>query len=281
MKSFNEFYTEINEALITVGKQAYPRFGHVVIMAGGAGSGKGFVQQNLLGVEGNTFDVDHIKTLAMKAPKMRTKVKDEFGTDIGTLNLKEPEDVFKLHAIIGDALSIDDKKLKALYTSVFSAAQDRKPNLIFDVTLKDMRKLEKITYAVIELGYPKENIHIVWVVNDIEIAKSQNEKRSRMVPVEILVNTHKGVSSTMQDIIGLGRKIKKYLDGDIVFAFNKVGVDASLRTSSKGGKFIEKANYFYVKRSGKPPMSLAQVKAELGGKIASYVPKSVDWSLDI
>ena len=60
MKRFTHFlqeeYEELVEKLITFGNRAYPKFGTVVIMAGGAGSGKGFVKERLLGVEGFTFD---------------------------------------------------------------------------------------------------------------------------------------------------------------------------------------------------------------------------------
>ena len=42
MKSFRELV--MNEKLITFGGKAYPKFGQVVILAGGAGSGKGFVK---------------------------------------------------------------------------------------------------------------------------------------------------------------------------------------------------------------------------------------------
>lgn len=37
MKTVSQF---ISEALITFGKSAYPKFGNIVILAGGAGSGK-------------------------------------------------------------------------------------------------------------------------------------------------------------------------------------------------------------------------------------------------
>ena len=35
-------HKSLQEKLITFGKKAYPKFGNVVILAGGAGSGKGF-----------------------------------------------------------------------------------------------------------------------------------------------------------------------------------------------------------------------------------------------
>lgn len=280
--SFREFYDlqYLEEKLITFGGQAYPKFNTIVIMAGGAGSGKGFVKNNLLGVEGFTFDVDELKTLASKTPAIRKRVKDELGVDLEDLanNLKNPENVSKLHEIIGEVLGLDNKKLQTLYKSILSANQERKPNIIFDVTLKDFRKLQQITNQASQLGYDKKDIHIVWVVNDIEVAKDQNLKRSRTVPVEILVNTHRGVSNTMRDIIDMGADVKKYMDGDIVFAFNKVKVDSELAKSGRGGQYIKDANYFYIKRAGKQTMSPDAVTKQLGAKIQSYVPKNVEWT---
>ena len=274
-----EQFDELMEALITFGGKAYPKFGNVVIMAGGAGSGKGFVKDKLVGIEGFTFDVDALKTLAAATPAIQKRVKKELGFDLENLaaNLKDPENVGKLHMIIGDYLKLDNKRLKTLYTSILSADPERKPNIIFDVTLKDLQKLEKLTRQVSSIGYAKENIHIVWVVNDIEVAKKQNAERERMVPVEILVNTHRGASQTMGDIINMGSGLSKYMDGDIVFAFNKVGVDSDLRKTGKGGSYIKDSNYFYVKKSGKPVQSLANMSREIRAKISSYVPKGVSW----
>ena len=287
-------YDSIMEALITFGGQAYPKFGNVVIMAGGAGSGKGFVKSNLVGLEGKVFDVDALKTMASKTPAIAKKVKEELNVDLYDIALKKgalknPDNVAKLHEIIGEYLGLDAKQLKAFYISIMSAAPDRKPNIIFDVTLKDLRKLEKITRQTKTLGYDVKNIHIVWVVNDIEVAKAQNATRDRVVPAEILVNTHRGASQTMLDIINMGKSLKKYMDGDIVFAFNKFKVDASLAKSdksgkkigmagdTKGGQYIEKANYFYVKRAGKPVTPQDKIEKELRSKIAQYVPKNVSW----
>ena len=268
------------EKLITFGGKAYPRFGNIVFMAGGAGSGKGFVLSNLVGIEGKTLDVDELKTLASRAPRIRARVKKELGVDLADLasNLKNPENVGKLHGIMGDYLQLDDRKQKVLFTSVLSQPADKKPNIIFDTTLKDLQKLEKLTRQAADLGYDKKNIHIVWVVNDIEVAKAQNLKRSRTVPTEILVNTHRGAANTLADVINMGAGLKKYMDGDIVFAFNKVGVDANLVKGQKGGSYVKDANYFYVKRQGKAPTSVDKLDRDIRAKIASYVPKNVDWN---
>lgn len=269
---------QLEEALITFGGTAYPKFNNVIIMAGGAGSGKGFIKSNLIGAEGRVFDVDALKGLAMKAPELNKKVKAEFGVEMSKLNLTKSDDVAKLHDIVS-TMGIDDGDKNSVFNSVLAANPERRPNLIFDVTLKDLRKLEKISTSVERLGYDKKNIHIVWVVNDVEVAKKQNTNpdRGRVVPVEILVNTHRGVSATMQDIIKMGSKLKKYMDGDIVLAFNKIGVDADFKTSGRGGSYIEKANYVYIKKAGKQVTSLKDIDKNIKAKIKSYVPKNVEW----
>jgi len=287
MKSF-KFFTEeaiaeqaemLMEKLITFGGKAYPKFGNVLIMAGGAGSGKGFIQQNLIGLEGKSFDPDELKKLAGKSPLINKRVKDEFGVDLKDLGskLKVPENVSKLHEIIGDALNLPNRKQAAFFASVMSADSERKPNIIFDTTLKDATKLQKLSRQVMELGYEKKNIHIVWVVNDIEMAKKQNLTRPRVVPAEILVNTHRGASNTMGDILKMGETLRKYMDGDIVFAFNKMNVDTELVKSDHGGQYMKDADYVYVKRAGKSLPPLNTLNKQMLAKVKSYVPKNIDW----
>ncbi|UQJ94981.1 hypothetical protein IANJMKHF_00075 [Klebsiella phage CPRSA] len=116
-----------------------------------------------------------------------------------------------------------------------AAPEDRKPNLIFDVTLKGMSKLASIARDVETLGYKKENVHIVWVMNDVHIAMQQNQKRDRVVPKEILMDTHEGAALTMAKILNMGDSLKQYMDGDIWISFNKVGVDSESRNQVTKG----------------------------------------------
>ena len=273
---------QLDEKLITFANKAYPKEGHALILAGGAGSGKGFVLNNLVGLEGKVFDVDALKSLVLKAPKLKQKIKDEMGVDLSKVDLKNPKDVGKLHQIVGDILRFPNKAQQAFFTQIITKPALDKPNIIFDVTLKDLRKLDNITRLVQQAGYDKKKIHIVWVVNDIEVAKVQNldPKRGRVVPVEILVNTHRGASQTMLDIVKMGKGLKKYMDGDIVFAFNKINVDSELKVSKKGGAYIKEAEYFYVKRSGQPPISFSDMGDRVLKKIAAYVPNANTWTLD-
>lgn len=305
MKSFNEFNEYLLEKLITFGGKAYPKFGNVVILAGGGGSGKGFIQSQLMGIQGKTFDVDALKSLAVKSNKIAQRVKKELGVDLSQFKvkgaLKNPETVSLLHGIIGDELKLPDKEKQAFFSSIMTADPERKPNVIFDVTLKSLQKFDNLISNVTRLGYDKKNIHLVWIINDIEIALKQNAERDRFVKPEILINTHVGAQQTVADVIKLGNKLKSYMDGDIVFAFNKVGVDTTyikspkqsadfnfLTTKNKkgetvkvdvsgGGGYLKDANFFYIKKAGKPITPFDKIDKDIRAKIKDYVPKGVEW----
>lgn len=272
MIKFKEY---LSEALIMFGGQKQTRFNQVVILAGGAGSGKGFVKENLLGLEGWSFDVDRLKELAIMSHKFAAAIKEKTGYDIKKFNLKKPEDVGKLHDILGTLYKIDKRYQRSEFRSILTADPRRKPNLIFDVTLKDISKLDGITRNVLKLGYDKKDIHIVWVVNDITIAQKQNRERDRVVPSDILLMTHEGAAFTMNKILGMGDRLNSYMDGMIWIAFNKVGVDSEYMSSKNGGHYIKTANYVKVKERGKKSLKLEELSSRIYDKVMAYIPKDV------
>ena len=177
----------------------------------------------------------------------------------------------------------------------------RKPNVIFDITLRDKGILDLI-YDYALLGqYNPENIHLVWVLNDVEVAKVQNNQRDRRVQEEILVSTHRGVSLTMKEIIkdfentktSKGTKISDIIKGDIWIVPNRT--DDSIIDNNVFIAF----NSFKLKESGKSIKTIKEVQDErviimnrddfketlrtkflgsdLQKKIDDYVPKDAQW----
>jgi hypothetical protein len=240
-------------------------------------SGKGFTLSNLIGLDSMTFDVDHLKSLSLKSLEVQKAAKDKFGVDISKFQLKNPDDVAALHDILSDKLGIIDKHQATRFKSIMLAAPDRKPNLIFDVTLKDLWKLDKISKQVQQLGYSVDNIHIVWVVNDFRVALQQNRERDRMVPEDILLDTHVGAGMTMKSLIDGTYDLKKYANGDFYISFNKRGVDSSLVSSGRGGSYVKDSNYLKIKSKGKPITPLKDLSKEVVKKIAAYVPSLANW----
>ena len=293
MKSFNEY---LNERLITLGGKR-PKFNQIVIMAGGAGSGKGFVQKKLLGIEGKSLDVDAIKELLTGtsnkpehfAKKYAQRIKDEFNIDVTKLDLRNEMDVSTLH-IIEKHFKVADKRTKSIFKSAISSP-DRKPNIIFDVTMKEIEKLQKISDQVIELGYKKEDIHIIWVVNELQTAIDQNSERSRRVKSDILMKTHTGVSATISNIVKSGT-IQQYADGDFWFVFNKKGIDSFMVKSEYGGSYVKDAIYVKLKEKNKQMISfddLAKLTVkkmfkgeiqdiDIMDRVKNYVPDASKWT---
>jgi len=290
LSSKEEYMPSLDEALITFGGKAYPKFGQVVILAGGAASGKGFVRSKLLGIEGIVLDVDRLKELVMLSTKFSSKIEKLYGIEVSKLNLKNKDDVSKLHDVVSK-LHIPDKRIKSIFTSLVTADHTRLPNLIFDVTMKDMTKFHNIIRQVQDMGYWKKNISLVWVLNTIDVAISQNSTRSRTVAEEILMATHDGASYTMSKIIKMGDNLSNYLDGDIYVAFNNSSVDTVVdkpKRPSEDGKVIKsktskplvvkEANYVQLKRKEEPIMKFEDISKDVITKIKRYVPNSEVWN---
>ena len=247
----------------------------------------------MVGIEGKVFDVDALKKLAQKSELANIKF-----PELKILDLKKSEDVGKLHAMVKE-LGYEDARMEALAKSIMSQPEDRKPNLIFDVTLKDVNKLNEILRYVIPIGYDKKNIHLVWVINEMNIAMEQNQKRSRVVPEKILIATHQGAAKTVSKLVK-SKNIDKYIDGDVYFVFNRARIDSVLvsgdskEVKSKFGgttkaykekgnmitlkpSYIEKGSvlYLHVKQAGKPTKSLNDIFVDFGYALRKLKPNDV------
>jgi putative uncharacterized protein 200 len=245
-------------------------------------SGKGFVLKNLLDIQGKVFDVDRLKELALTNDYIQSVVKKEQGIDISKLDLKNPKDVSTLHSAI-DKAGLDKKVKSTMFDSIVMAHPDRKPNLIFDVTLKSPDKLGKISEQVKSLGYDPLKIHVVWVVNDVEVAIAQNATRSRTVSQEILSMTHEGVANTILALLHPARNLRAIMDGKFIFAFNKAKVDSVVSGDKKTNIFgketkpfyVKSADYVVVKEVGEVPKDLDDIESRFLKKIMDYVPETV------
>ena len=120
MRSFRRY---LSEKEIIVGKGA--RYGQIIFLAGGAGSGKGFAIKHFL--QGNKFkirDVDEWKQAFLKLAVLKQKY-----AKLRKLDLRNPKDVFKLHKFVKEK-GIKDKTLNLMLSQVKGG---RLPNIIFDI----------------------------------------------------------------------------------------------------------------------------------------------------
>lgn len=304
---FLEFLTEAGVSLNGV---VYPKFNNIVILAGGSASGKGFVLDNVLLIEGKIFDIDNLKDLIIrdedfndsfldflknvykpKNDKLDKRSKEILKQHLrpNELDLKNPLDTSILHFFT--AYKDYDNRLKKNFF-IQASKTSRKPNVIFDVTMKNTDILNMI-YKFMVLGdYNPLNVHLVWVLNSVQKALEQNNQRSRSVTDEIVLETHKGVSETMKTILrdfntklDCGISVSDLIQGDIWIVPNLEGIDSDIVKSNQGNFVIEELNKFQVKESGNPPLSLSELEhkyfsrgSNVLGKINQYVPNDSKWS---
>ena len=195
MKKFEEFCKEylkeetetIDEAsVVTFGGKTFPKNGWCVILAGGPGSGKGYQQDNSIMIDAKVFDVDKLKSLYVKAAKAG-KINDKKDYDF-----RKQEDVSALHKIV------DGKKYDKNIKHNFFANNEKLPNVIFDITGKNVAKLKQRCEKVKKIGYKTS---LVWVVSNRDVALVQNLKRPRVVPQDIFHKIHNAILANLPDFI--------------------------------------------------------------------------------
>ena len=266
---FNEYkdmrdYEQLDEKLIMYNNGA--KYGQVVFLAGGAGSGKGFAQKNFMEADKfKVFDVDELKKLFIKVRSLN-------------MNLKNSQDVFDLHMMVKKS-GVKDARLNLLAKSLSDAGKKGiLPNLMFDVTLKEIEDIKEMMPMLNALGYDGKNIHVTWVLTDYYVAVQANQERDRVVPDKILLQTHVGAAETMSDIIK--GKLPRGVDGSVNVILNNR--DQTIPFKDKDGKPIKTASgnivikdftYVTLKKPGKRFEKDASVEKQLWSWISKNVPK--------
>ena len=217
---FEEITEDIlNEKLITYGNRK--PYGQIVFVAGGAGSGKGFAISNFL--DSSSFrvrDVDEMKkqlqilnrmgkldirtilkkygrNIKLKDLDLIRKIEGE-GFRLQNLNLKNPDHVYALHILV-KAMGIKDKSLEALLSGKDNP--ETLPNILFDITAKDVTDITSVVPMLKQAGYKADNIHLTWILTNYVTAMVNNKNRARMVPEDILLKTHEGASNTVWGLV--------------------------------------------------------------------------------
>ncbi len=237
------------------------KYGQVVFLAGGAGSGKGFALKNFM--EGEKFkviDVDILKKHFLELSKLSDKYPELKGID-----LKNPKDVTTLHRWVASR-GLKDKIIKGILKDV---DPDHLPNLVIDTTLRDLGDIYQWVGYLYYKGYKPTDIHITWVLADYKVALKRNKERERSVPDEVVISTHAGAAMTMAEMIKRA-KPPKDIDGEVRIVMSNPGTT----TMHDDGKTVKDFQYLVLKKSGQPMVSSDEAKALLYKLMQKNVPKN-------
>lgn len=284
----NEALDLLYEKLVVFGGGA--KYGQIVFMSGGAGSGKGFASKTFMEAEKFKIrDVDEWKKAYLELAKLKN-----INPELKNLDLKKGDDVFKLHQFVkgyrnGVKDPSKDIKEKTLDMLLNDVKADRLPNIIFDITGKEMGDFEEVIPRLIETGYEPKNIHVAWVLTDFKVAYTANLTRDRVVPAQVFLDTHQGAAKTMQSLID-AKKMPKGADGRFVVImnnrsntvfFNTGQVYKGKKVDLKNQKDVEARGvsgfyYITVKEAGQPFKPEEKWKDELHQQIVANVPGGQD-----
>jgi len=320
----NEFYAPLyeeirkylEEKLLIIGKGK--NTDQAVILAGGAGSGKSFAVNQMIGGQYKIFNPDDIKDTLVKMrdniskgstniPKSGSLI--DFMKKIKTLDLRNPNDTGLLHLAVKD-LKVTDTNLyqrmksymkgssagfgldqRRMFAFFMDPSKTVLPNVLFDATLKSVEQLlgDSEGFGLLDFlkaaGYKSENIHLVWILTDHKLALRQNLTRDRVVPANILFQTHSGAAKTMQDImikdyrkLGINGDISVIIGGKTTMVYRKnskvEGPDGKIYKVNKEveSPIVKDFKYFRVKLAGENSINAAALTA-IGDYIKKFAPK--------
>ena len=139
--------------------------------------------------------------------------------------------------------------------------------------------------SLIKAGYDTKNIHLTWVLTNYQIAIKNNKSRSRVVPEDILLATHRGAAATVYNLVT--KALPREVDGGIYVILNnpentiyivdpKTGKEYR---DIKGRPVIKDFKYLNLKEPGKPAKKEIEVKKQLLTWIKDNAPpESLDTS---
>jgi len=179
---------------------------------------------------------------------------------------------------------IKDKTLELLLTDI---SQDRLPNILFDITFKKSEEpLDQIKRLIQEVGYSPQDVNFLWVLSDYKIAVLMNKKRDRIVPDDVLLQTHEGAAVNFMRLVRseIPELTNKYIfDGTIkvVLNFSDIRYEVSPYTKVKTDKrgepakgIIKDFKYLTLKERGKPITTDKEIHDELMSWVLQNIPKT-------
>lgn len=270
MRLFEELRKYLEEKLLILG--GGKRYGQAVLLAGGAGSGKGFATRHFIqGENYKIINVDDLKETLLKlarnaktvqgfSPKLQVLL-----PQIRSLDLHKPEDTTKMHMLVKD-MGLDDKQIFYILANP-GGTRSQMPNLMFDMTMKSEKAAREMSEMLLNAGYKPQDIHVVWILSDYKIALQQNYHRDRRVFNDILFDTHLGAKKTMTEVV-----IRNYkslgINGDLA-----VIIGGPQQSYTILGKEVKAGSV--IQKSGGQPFQNPGLKPNFGG-----TPGSKEWAKD-
>jgi hypothetical protein len=187
-------------------------------------------------------------------------------------NMKDADSVAALHYIV-DAMGMKEKWVTNMLAG--KTNPDTLPNILFDITAKNIKSVNEVLPDLINAGYDPKNIHLIWVLTNYNIAVKNNQGRDRIVPSDILLQTHEGAAKTIWDMLtgSLPSQINGRVDvilnnkeNTVAWVDEKTGEPIKIQLKGKDGPSIVVRGFLAL-----------PIKKQGGGIIPENQWKSILW----
>lgn len=209
-----------------------PNEGQVIVMAGSAGSGKNFAIDNFTDI-GNKFkilDIDEIQKLVLKSTIIFKRFR-KFLEKIDSPYANYSDQDLKDSSMFKDSEFVDTiydfmtlNKIPQTRLGVFLKTQknkDRLPNIVLNTTFGNIDNIKNKIDVLLDNGYKKENIHLLWVLTTKEESMARNASRERSVKGDYLNQNYASTVSNMKKFISKDAGIlNSYIDGNFWVVIN-------------------------------------------------------------
>jgi predicted kinase len=156
-----------------------PHIFKAIFLAGGPGSGKGFVVSNLMGADSTGLKVVN---------------SDEVYEKLASLAKPEPLDLSDPEVVASPQGQEAREKAKRLTKMKQTNYLDGRLGLIIDGTAKDVAKTKDQKQKLEQLGY---DTMMVFVNTNLEMAQARNKMRPRQLPNEMITKMWHAVQDNM------------------------------------------------------------------------------------
>ena len=212
MKSFKEYLEEV-----WIAPSNGAKYGQVIFLVGGAAAGKSTAVKKFIDASSyKVLNPDDTKELIAKAAERGSPAFKELqGVDPNT-----PEGSQELHKFIRKT-KISSKRSRLVTAN---SGKSVLPNIIYDRTFSFAGEFKKISQSLIRAGYKAENIHVVFVFTDVNIALERNRTRTRTLPDEVIIQSARGAKERFTELF-FGRTKGAVANGEYHIIINR-GSDA-------------------------------------------------------
>ena len=254
----------VEDRMVKYDGELAPKFGWCVIYVGGPASGKGSATSFKSRLQGRYYNVDNLKEIErmwkIKDPETGRPREDDFETPSEKVpkykngkpvldkdgnqvyydkyrNMGNSDFVSELHFAMKPLSKKWEKSIIDNPEDKAGRPEDRLPNIIFDITGDELKKIVKYVEPMKKAGY---KIAIIWMLSTIERAFRNNEMRDRTVSVDnVFIPKHEAVIEAQEALFNTG-----YIKNIDEFWVIDTAVEVNPKTDPKG--YHDENNVYHI-----------------------------------